>query len=79
MRLFRRLLYNLWYYFHPPWDTGISPPELMDFIKSHPPERALDMGCGTGTNVITLAQHGWQAMGVDFTRRAIKLGRRKVR
>lgn len=79
MSLLRRLSYNLWYYFHPPWDTGVSPPELMDFIKSRPPGRALDLGCGTGTNVITLAQHGWQATGVDFARRAIKVGRRKVR
>jgi SAM-dependent methyltransferase len=51
----------------------------MDFIASHSPGRALDLGCGTGTNVITLAQHGWQATGVDFVRKAIDTGKRKAR
>ena len=50
----------------------------MDFIANHPPGRALDLGCGTGTNVITLAQHGWQATGVDFVRKAINTGKRKA-
>ena len=75
----RRLFFNLWYLFRPPWDTGISPPELMEFIEGHPTGRALDLGCGTGTNVITLAQHGWKATGVDFAGRAIRAARRKAR
>ena len=50
----------------------------MDFIGSHSPGRALDLGCGTGTNVITLAQHGWQATGVDFVRKAIATAQRKA-
>lgn len=37
------------------------------------------MGCGTGTNVITLAQHGWQVTGVDFVKRAIWEADRKAR
>jgi SAM-dependent methyltransferase len=78
MNTLRRLSFNLWYNWKPPWDTGISPPELMDFISHHPPGHALDLGCGTGTNVITLAQHGWQATGVDFARRAIQKARRKA-
>ena len=60
-------------------DTGVSPPELLDFIQSHPPGRALDLGCGTGTNVITLAQHNWRVTGVDFASRAIGAARRKAR
>lgn len=50
----------------------------MDFIASHSPGRALDLGCGTGTNVITLAQHGWQVIGVDFVRKAVATGKRKA-
>ena len=79
MSLFRRLIFSLWYYFNPPWDTGISPPELLDFIENHPPGRAIDIGCGTGTNVITLAKAGWQVTGVDFVPRAIKMAKRKVK
>jgi cyclopropane fatty-acyl-phospholipid synthase-like methyltransferase len=77
--LFQKLFYCIWYLRKPPWDTGISPPELMDYIKTHPPGKALDLGCGTGTNVITLALHGWQSTGVDFIPRAIQKARKKAR
>jgi ubiquinone/menaquinone biosynthesis C-methylase UbiE len=77
--ILRRFTFNLWYLFDPPWDTGISPPELLDFIENHPPGKAIDIGCGTGTNVITLAQSGWQVTGVDFVPRAIKMAKRKVK
>ncbi len=31
--MFRRLTFNLWYLRKPPWDSGISPPELLEFIQ----------------------------------------------
>jgi SAM-dependent methyltransferase len=77
--MLKKLFFNLAYYQRPVWDTGISPPELFDFIASHAPGRALDMGCGTGTNVITLAKHGWQVTGVDFSARAIRSAREKIK
>nr|BAL58283.1 methyltransferase type 11 [uncultured Chloroflexota bacterium] len=77
--MLHRLSFHFWYYFRPPWDKGISPPELLEFIARHPPGRAIDLGCGSGTNVITLARHGWQVTGVDFAPRAIALARRKLR
>jgi cyclopropane fatty-acyl-phospholipid synthase-like methyltransferase len=73
--MLQKLFFNLAYLQKPVWDTGISPPELMDFISSHNPGRAVDMGCGTGTNVITLAKHGWEVIGVDFVRRAINIAK----
>ncbi len=63
---------------NPPWDTGITPPEVSDFLKEKPPGRALDLGCGTGTNVITLAEHGWHAEGIDYVPRAVRAARRKA-
>ena len=78
-KLWRWLGFNIRYFQRPPWDTGISPPELLEFIANHPPGRALDLGCGTGTNAITLAQHAWQVTGVDFIRRAISIARKKAR
>jgi SAM-dependent methyltransferase len=62
------------------WDTGIPPPELVEVIEGPgalEPGRALDLGCGTGTNVIYLVQHGWKAVGVDFSSLAIQSARRK--
>ncbi len=76
--MLRRLNFNLWYYARPPWDSGISPPELFDFIANHPAGRVIDLGCGTGTNVITLAQHGWQVTGIDFAPRAIQIAKHKT-
>lgn len=77
--MLRKLWFNLAYLRRPIWDTGISPQELLDFIASHPPGKALDMGCGTGTNVITLAKHGWQVTGVDFSSLALRMAKRKAK
>ncbi len=77
--LFRRLIFQYWYFGQPPWDTGISPPELLEFIQNNKPGRALDIGCGTGTNVVTLAKAGWQVTGLDFASRAIKMAKQKIK
>lgn len=78
MNIARWLFYNFAYFRNPRWDTGISPPELMDFIATHSPGKALDIGCGSGTNAITLAQHGWQVVGIDFIPYAIFRARSKA-
>jgi cyclopropane fatty-acyl-phospholipid synthase-like methyltransferase len=79
MNFLRKLFFNFWYYRRPPWDTGVSPPELISYLETHPSGRAMDLGCGTGTNVITMAKYGWQVTGVDFARRAIDVARDKAR
>jgi cyclopropane fatty-acyl-phospholipid synthase-like methyltransferase len=35
------------------------------------PGTALDAGCGTGTDAIWLARHGWQVTGADISRTAL--------
>ncbi len=63
-----------------PWDTGITPPELVELVEGGqvPPGRALDIGCGTGTNAIYMAQHGFQTVGVDVAGLAIWQARYKA-
>lgn len=79
MNLLRRLHFNFSYIFHrAPWDSGISPPELVEFIHTNPSGRAIDLGCGTGTNAITLARSGWNVTGVDFSEIAIERARQKA-
>jgi len=75
-----RWLFELRYWLgRTPWDTQITPPEVSAFLQHHPPGRALDLGCGTGTNAISLAQRGWQVTGIDFSMTAIWIARRKAR
>ncbi|MDD2921183.1 MAG: class I SAM-dependent methyltransferase [Anaerolineales bacterium] len=79
MNFLRRLAFNFSYFRKPTWDSGITPPELFEFIQTHPAARAIDLGCGTGTNVITLAKTGWQVTGIDFAPLAIQNAKRKIK
>jgi 2-polyprenyl-3-methyl-5-hydroxy-6-metoxy-1,4-benzoquinol methylase len=69
-----------WRYFRKqtPWDTRITPPEVIEFMDKTSVGKALDLGCGTGTNALALARIGWVVTGVDFSSRAITLARQKA-
>jgi SAM-dependent methyltransferase len=80
--MIRRIFWNFQYVFgRTPWDTGTTPPELVELVEGGEitPGRALDIGCGTGTNVIYLAQHGIEAVGTDIAWLAIRQARTKAR
>ena len=62
-----------------PWDTGQAEPELVEAVRSGrvQPQRALEVGCGTGTNAIWLAEHGFEVVAVDVAPLAIERARLK--
>lgn len=79
MSLFYRFAYLVGF---KPWDSGKSPPELVAEVEGAdalPAGRALDLGCGTGTNSVYLASHGWEVTGIDLVGRAVAAARRKAR
>src|SRR5262245_4924543 len=52
----------------PPWDTGRVSPELQRRLAQFPIPRgrAIELGCGTGTNAVWLAQQGFDVTAVDI-------------
>jgi SAM-dependent methyltransferase len=61
------------------WDRGLPTADLVKLVEgASAPGRALDLGCGTGTDSIYLAQHGWDVTGVDMVSRALSIARRKA-
>jgi len=74
-----RILYRLTYRLGKPrWDTGAPQPELEQLAQGRAPGRALDLGCGTGTDVVYLAGHGWEATGIDFAPEAVAAAKKKA-
>jgi SAM-dependent methyltransferase len=73
VKLFYQVLYR---YFRAPWDIGPRE-ELAALVESGrlKPCHALDLGSGTASNCIYLAQRGFTVSGVDFAPAAIEKGR----
>jgi SAM-dependent methyltransferase len=56
-----------------PWDSGVTPPEVVALIESGrvEPGWAFDVGCGSGVTSRSLARHGFTVVGIDFSRAAL--------
>lgn len=63
-----------------PWDTGEPDEYLVEFLRCNLVERgrALDVGCGTGTNALWLASQGFAVLGIDISSAAIERARAKA-
>jgi len=64
-----------------PWDTGQPEPLLVEFVTSGgvSPARTLEIGAGTGTNAIWLAERGFDLLGVDVSPLAVEQARAKLK
>jgi len=63
-----------------PWDSDAPDPELVAAVERGAVRagRALDVGCGTGTNALWLASQGFDVLGVDLSPLAIEQARAKA-
>jgi cyclopropane fatty-acyl-phospholipid synthase-like methyltransferase len=68
------------YHGTPPWDIGRPQPAIVRLAESGKISGAvLDVGCGTGENILYLAQRGLVATGIDGAPTAIRKARAKAK
>lgn len=63
-----------------PWDSGLASKELARVLRelNIVPSRAMELGCGTGTNAVFLAQQGFDVTAVDCSPLALNQARQKA-
>jgi SAM-dependent methyltransferase len=63
-----------------PWDIGVPDSHLQQIVERYEiqPDRALEIGCGTGTNTIWLTQRGFEMTALDLTENAISKAKAKI-
>jgi cyclopropane fatty-acyl-phospholipid synthase-like methyltransferase len=75
MSLVYRFMYRIGF---APWDTDQVPGELralVDGADALAPGRALDIGCGTGTQSVYLATNGWEVTAIDAVEQPLRRAR----
>jgi SAM-dependent methyltransferase len=63
-----------------PWDTGRPSGELLRVVREEQiqPCRAIEVGCGMGTNAVWLAEQGFDVTGVDLSSLAVERARARA-
>src|SRR5579863_2607915 len=63
-----------------PWDTGEPEPLLVEFVTSGrvQPTLTLEIGAGTGTNALWLAERGFDVLGIDVAPLAVERATAKL-
>jgi len=64
-----------------PWDIGTPAPELVAVAPTLelPTKKVLEIGCGTGTNAIWLAQQGYDVTATEVAPTALNTAKKKAR
>jgi SAM-dependent methyltransferase len=78
-----RRFYDLLYRWGAPWDAVGVRSELRRLLDDGVVDpdrypRAIDLGCGTGANVVFLAQQGFQVTGIDLSPVALQRARQRA-
>jgi SAM-dependent methyltransferase len=62
-----------------PWDSGMPEISLINLISSWPNgiSRVLEVGCGTGTNAVWLAEQGLEVTAMDISEKAVALAEKR--
>ena len=72
-------LFEQMYQGQAPWDTGRPQPAIIKLAKAGQIRGSvLDVGCGTGENLLYLATRGHEALGLDFVPVAIERAKAKA-
>jgi ubiquinone/menaquinone biosynthesis C-methylase UbiE len=50
-------------------------PKIVNLFKKKGVKRVLDLGCGSGRQVVYLAKHGFDVYGIDIAKEGIKIAR----
>src|SRR5262249_29166992 len=63
-----------------PWDTGRPSSELVRVLAEEgiKPGKAVELGCGTGTNAVWLATQGFEVTTLDLSPLAVEQARRRA-
>jgi methyl halide transferase len=64
-----------------PWDIKRPDSNLVESVKKFEikPGKGLDVGCGTGDNVIWLTRQGFKMTGIDLSKTAIEQAKLKIK
>ncbi len=61
-----------------PWAHAEPTLFLAEICRRRPPGRALDIGCGAGTDSVFLAQQGWDVTALDFIPKALEFTQQRA-
>ena len=62
-----------------PWAHDEPTLFLAEIVRQRKPGRALDIGCGAGTDSVFLATQGWQVTALDFMPKALEYTQQRAR
>jgi ubiquinone/menaquinone biosynthesis C-methylase UbiE len=62
------------------WELGKPRPLLVEYVEKGllPKGKTLDLCCGAGTNTLYLAQQGFDVSGIDISKTALEIAKKKA-